>query len=123
MLFKINPSFTKKNQLKLDLSKNILGRNFKLCFSLVYSIKSIEGAEILKQIGRYYELDIKDNIIIINLQSTKTGSYNKSCGPEGVFIINKNNVEINCYVNNGFLNTTSFISHHLNVDFPPPEFV
>ena len=51
MLFKINPSFTKKNQLKLDLSKNILGRNYKLCFSLVYSIKSIEGAEILKQIG------------------------------------------------------------------------
>ena len=90
MLFKINPSFTKKNQLKLDLSKNILGRNFKLCFSLVYSIKSIEGAKILKQIGRYYELDIKDNIIIINLQSTKIGSYNKSCGPEGAFLINKN---------------------------------
>ena len=42
---------------------------------------------------------------------------------EFVDINNKNNVEINCYVNNGFLNTTSFISHHLNVDFPPPEFV
>ena len=42
---------------------------------------------------------------------------------EFVDINNKNNVEINRYVNYGFLNTTSFISHHLNVDSPPPEFV
>tara|TARA_Y100000589_G_scaffold332276_1_gene391086 strand:- start:2717 stop:2881 length:165 start_codon:yes stop_codon:yes gene_type:complete len=42
---------------------------------------------------------------------------------EFVDINSKNNVEINRYVNYGFLNTTSFISHHLNVDSPPPEFV
>ena len=64
MLFQINPSFTKKNQLKLNLSKDLVNQNFKLCFSLVYSIKSIEGAEIIKQIGRYYELKIKSNIIL-----------------------------------------------------------
>ena len=91
MLFQINPSFTKKNQLKLDLSKNILDENFKLCFSLVYSIKSIEGAEIIKQIGRYYELKIKSNIILITLQKTRLGTYNMSCGPEGVFLINNKN--------------------------------
>ena len=58
MLLQINPSFTKKNQLKLDLDKNILDHNFKLCFSLVYSIKSIDGAKIIKQIVRYYEIEI-----------------------------------------------------------------
>ena len=52
MLFQINPSFTKKNQLKLDLSKNILDKNFKLCFSLIYTIQSIDGAKIIKQIGK-----------------------------------------------------------------------
>ena len=41
MLFQINPSFT-KNQLKLNLSKNFVNQNFKLCFSLVYSIQSID---------------------------------------------------------------------------------
>ena len=66
MLFQINPSFTKKNQLKLDLNKNILDHNFKLCFSLVYSIKSITGAHITKQIGRYYELSVEKNTILFS---------------------------------------------------------
>ncbi|MDC3131290.1 family 20 glycosylhydrolase [Pelagibacteraceae bacterium] len=91
MLFQINPSFTKKNQLKLNLSKNILDQNFKLCFSLVYSLKFIEGAEIIKQIGRYYELKIKSKIISITLHKTRLGTYNMSCGPEGIFLINKKN--------------------------------
>ncbi len=99
MLFQINPSFTKKNQLKMDLSKNILNNNLKLCFSLVYSIKSIEGANIIKQIGRYYELEIKKHTILINLQLPRIGSYNKSCGPEGVFLINKKNEHEKVYVN------------------------
>ena len=99
MLFQINPSFTKKNQLKLDLSKNILDENFKLCFSLVYSIKSIEGAEIIKQIGRYYELEIKSNIILITLQKTRLGTYNMSCGPEGAFLINNKNDFVNIKIN------------------------
>ena len=59
MLFQINPSFTKKNQLKLNLSKNLVNKNYKLCFSLVYSIQLIDGAEIINQTGRYYELIIK----------------------------------------------------------------
>ena len=42
---------------------------------------------------------------------------------ELVDINNKNNMEINRLVNIVFLNTTCFISHHLNVDSPPPEFV
>ena len=91
MLFQINPSFTKKNQLKLNLSKNILDYNFKLCFSLIYSLKFIEGAEIIKQIGRYYELKIKSKIISITLHKTRLGTYNMSCGPEGIFLINKKN--------------------------------
>lgn len=91
MLLQINPSFTKKNQLKLNLSKNILDQNFKLCFSLVYSLKFIEGAEIIKQIGRYYELKIKSKIISITLDKTRLGTYNMSCGPEGIFLINKKN--------------------------------
>ena len=92
MLFQINPSFTKKNQLKLNLSKNLVNQNFKLCFSLVYSIQSIDGAEIVNQTGRYYELTIQKNKVLIDLQIPRIGSYNMSCGPEGTFIIdNKNN--------------------------------
>ena len=66
MLFQINPSFTKKNQLKLNLSKNLVNKNYKLCFSLVYSIQSIDGAEILNQTGRYYELTVQKNTILID---------------------------------------------------------
>ena len=92
MLFQINPSFTKKNQLKLNLSKNLINQNFKLCFSLVYSIQSMEGAEILNQTGRYYEITIQKNTVLIELQKPRIGSYNMSCGPEGAFIIdNKDN--------------------------------
>ena len=98
MLFQINPSFTKKNQLKLDFNKNILDHNFKLCFSLVYSIKSIDGANIIKQIGRYYEIEIESNTVIMTLQTPRTGSYNMSSGPEGLFIIDKNNKRIECVV-------------------------
>ena len=42
---------------------------------------------------------------------------------ELVDINNKNNMKINRYVDIVFLNATCFISHHLNVDSPPPEFV
>ena len=94
MLFQINPSFTKKNQLKLNLSKNLVNQNFKLCFSLVYSIQSIEGGEIVKQTGRYYELNIHNNTVLIDLQKPRIGSYNMSCGPEGTFIIDNKNKHI-----------------------------
>ena len=94
MLFQINPSFTKKNQLKLNLSKNLVNQNYKLCFSLVYSIQSIEGGEIVKQTGRYYELTIHNNTVLIDLQKPRIGSYNMSCGPEGTFIIDNKNKHI-----------------------------
>ena len=94
MLFQINPSFTKKNQLKLNLSKNLVNKNYKLCFSLVYSIQSIDGAEIINQTGRYYELIIKKNTVLIDLQIPRIGSYNMSCGPEGAFIIDDKNNHI-----------------------------
>ena len=59
MTHQINISFTKENKLKIILDDKLLDPNLKLCFSLVYSIKSISGGEITKQIGRYYELSIK----------------------------------------------------------------
>ena len=94
MLFQINPSFTKKNQLKLNLSKNLVNQNFKLCFSLVYSIQSIQGAKISNQNGRYYEITIQKNTVFIDMQIPRTGSYNMSCGPEGAFIIDDKNNHI-----------------------------
>ena len=40
---KIHPTFTKNNQLRIDISNNDLSHGeFKLCFSLVYSIISID---------------------------------------------------------------------------------
>ena len=48
--------FTQNNQLIIEISNhNLKHGEFKFCFSLVYSIVSIEGAEIIKQVGRYYE--------------------------------------------------------------------
>ena len=52
----------------------------------------------MKQIGRYYELSLekKDLIsseqmtILINLQTPRIGTYNLSCGPEGIFILDQN---------------------------------
>ena len=91
MIHQINISFTKENKLKIILDDNLVNSNFKLCFSLVYSIKSITGAEITKQIGRYYELSIEKNTILLDLQIPRIGNFNLSCGPEGIFIIDKLN--------------------------------
>ena len=89
---KIDPTFTKYNRLMIDISNhNLTHGEFKLCFSLVYSILSIEGAKIFKKVGRYYELHTENNKIQLTLQTPRTGSYNLSCGPEGVFIITKKN--------------------------------
>ena len=97
---KINPTFTKNNQLRIDISNNNIDHGeFKLCFSLLYSIVSIDGAEIIKQVGRYYELHTSNNSFFITLQKPRIGSYNLSCGPEGIFIINKNNQLINVDLN------------------------
>ena len=59
MTNQINISFTNENKLKIILDDKLVDSNLKLCFSLIYSIKSISGGEITNQIGRYYELSIK----------------------------------------------------------------
>ena len=87
MTHQINISFTKENKLKIILDDKLVNSNFKLCFSLVYSIKSVTGAHITKQIGRYYELSIENNLILFDLQIPRIGNFNLSCGPEGIFII------------------------------------
>ena len=65
---------------------------------MVYSIQSIDGAEIVNQTGRYYELTIQKNTVLIDLQIPRIGSYNMSCGPEGTFIIDDKNNYINVEV-------------------------
>ncbi len=99
MTNQINISFTNENKLKIILDDKLVDSNLKLCFSLVYSIKSISGGEITKQIGRYYELSIKKNTILLDLQIPKIGNFNLSCGPEGIFIIDTlNNSKLNINV-------------------------
>ena len=87
MTNQINISFTNENKLKIILDDKLVDSNLKLCFSLVYSIKSISGGEITKQIGRYYELSIEKNTILLDLQIPRIGNFNHSSGPEGIFII------------------------------------
>ena len=97
----ISPKFNSKNFLEI-LIKNISKKDlssFKVCFSLIYSIKSIQGAKIHKQTGRYYELYLNKSklnpgsiaTIVAELQIPRIGSYNVSCGPEGIFIVDEKN--------------------------------
>ena len=108
-LLTITPKFNLKNFLEIKIRNNTKKDfiSIKICFSLIYSIKSVQGAKIIKQIGRYYELGGADfnliantsRLITIKLQKTKISSYNMSCGPEGLFIINKENILIKSYMN------------------------
>ncbi len=99
MTSQVNISFTKENKLKIILDDKLIDSNFKLCFSLVYSIKSITGAHINKQIGRYYELSLEKNTILLDLQIPRIGNFNLSSGPEGIFIIDQlNNRKLNINV-------------------------
>ena len=100
MISQIKPSFTKNNTLKLSISSDILNKKYKVCFSLVYSIKEIKGAIITNQIGRYYELNALNENIFIKLQTPKIGTYNLSCGPEGLFLIDKDNKLVECSMDN-----------------------
>jgi hypothetical protein len=80
--------FTRNNKLKISLTNNVTqSLDLKVCFSLVYSIENIAGGTISKKIGRYYEIFPEKNEIILTLQNPRIGSYNLSCGPEGLFII------------------------------------
>ena len=79
-------------------SDQYLHGDFKICFSLVYSIQDISGATILNKVGRYYELHSQQDEIFITLQEPRIGSYNLSCGPEGLFILDKNENKIDCKI-------------------------
>ena len=93
----ISPKFNKENLLSINLENRdkVILKKIKICFSLVYSIKFLEGAIIIKQVGRYYELNLESNKLLpnenktinIKLQKSQTGSYNLSSGPEGIFIL------------------------------------
>ena len=83
--------FTKNNKLKINILNNQYSHgDFKICFSLVYSIQEISGANLSKKIGRYYEIHSQKDEIILTLQEPKIGSYNLSCGPEGLFVLGNN---------------------------------
>ena len=68
----ISPRFNKKNLLELILKNDSKEKltDIKVCFSLVYSIESLEAATIFKQVGRYYEL-ILDQILYIKMNLEK----------------------------------------------------
>ncbi|MDC6447915.1 beta-N-acetylhexosaminidase [Alphaproteobacteria bacterium] len=96
----IHSIFTKKNQLKLSIYNNQYEHgDFKICFSLVYSIKDIDGGTISKKVGRYYEIYSRQKEVTLSLQQSRVGTYNLSCGPEGSFIIGKDNKQIECNFN------------------------
>jgi hexosaminidase len=91
--------FTRNNQLKISLTNYVNQRlDLKICFSLVYSIQSIDGGTISKKIGRYYEIFPEKNEIILTLQNPRIGSYNLSCGPEGLFIIDSKEKRLECVI-------------------------
>ena len=91
--------FTKNNKLKLSIFKNQFQHGeFKICFSLVYSIQTIQGGSIIKKVGRYYEINTEQDEIFLSLQEPRIGSYNLSCGPEGLFVLDNNDKKIECKV-------------------------
>ena len=91
--------FTQNNKLKIQIINNqYVHGDFKICFSLVYSIQDISGATISKKVGRYYEIHSQEDEIFLTLQEPRIGSYNLSCGPEGLFVLDKNDNNIECKI-------------------------
>ena len=91
--------FTQNNKLKIQIINNqYVHGDFKICFSLVYSIQDISGATIFKKVGRYYEINSQEDEIFLTLQEPRIGSYNLSCGPEGLFVIDKNDNNVECKI-------------------------
>ena len=91
--------FTQNNKLKIQIINNqYVHGDFKICFSLVYSIQDISGATIFKKVGRYYEINSQEDEIFLTLQEPRIGSYNLSCGPEGLFVLDKNDNNIECKI-------------------------
>ena len=91
--------FTQNNKLKIQIINNqYVHGDFKICFSLVYSIQDISGATISKKVGRYYEIHSQEDEIFLTLQEPRIGSYNLSCGPEGLFVLDKNDHKVECKI-------------------------
>ena len=91
--------FTQNNKLKIQIINNqYVHGDFKICFSLVYSIQDISGATIFKKVGRYYEINSQEDEIFLTLQEPRIGSYNLSCGPEGLFVLDKNDQNVECKI-------------------------
>jgi len=91
--------FTKNNKLKISILNNQYRHgDFKICFSLVYSIQEIDGGIISRKVGRYYEIQSEQDEVIFTLQEPRIGSYNLSCGPEGLFVIGKNEEKLECNI-------------------------
>ncbi len=91
--------FTQNNKLKIQIINNqYVHGDFKICFSLVYSIQDISGATIFKKVGRYYEICSQEDEIFLTLQEPRIGSYNLSCGPEGLFVLDKNDHNVECKI-------------------------
>ena len=91
--------FTQNNKLKMQIINNqYVHGDFKICFSLVYSIQDIIGANISKKVGRYYEIYSQEDEIFLTLQEPRIGSYNLSCGPEGLFVLDKNDQKVECKI-------------------------
>ncbi len=92
--------FTQNNKLKVSIFNNQFQHgDFKICFSLVYSIQAVQGGNIVKKVGRYYEINSEQDEIFFSLQEPRIGSYNLSCGPEGLFVLDKNDKKIECKIN------------------------
>ena len=92
--------FTQNNKLKVSIFNNQFQHgDFKICFSLVYSIQAVQGGSIVKKVGRYYEINSEQDEIFFSLQEPRIGSYNLSCGPEGLFVLDKNDIKIDCKIN------------------------
>ena len=91
--------FTQNNKLKVSIFNNQFQHgDFKICFSLVYSIQAVQGGSIVKKVGRYYEINSEQDEIFFSLQEPRIGSYNLSCGPEGLFVLDKNDIKIECKI-------------------------
>lgn len=91
--------FTQNNKLKVSIFNNQFQHgDFKICFSLVYSIQAVQGGSIVKKVGRYYEINSEQDEIFFSLQEPRIGSYNLSCGPEGLFVLDKNDIKIDCKI-------------------------
>ena len=64
--------FTQNNKLKVSIFNNQFQHgDFKICFSLVYSIQAVQGGSIIKKVGRYYEISSEQDEIFFSSSKMK----------------------------------------------------